>query len=282
MKIRNICLAALLIVISPALLRASILLDDDFNENTVSSLIWHIPTWQSPTDGTYIGRTQFRVTQNSPMPFADNSNVRLTVESYNPTGFSFYGTDLVSNISFPPGGEGLRITVRAKMETSTPGVVGGIFLYALTPGSTTLHDEIDFEFLTTVPQSVQTNIYANEPLGTGHPHFVPYVSGSITDYHTYEILWQSNQVTWLVDGQPVRTESSHVPTQPMQLHLNIWVPGPEWLEAYSAELQPVSSPDSNQVVTMSIDSVSVESLEVTEARSNLVPAMHVLLFPGSQ
>lgn len=64
----------------------------------------------------------------------------------------------------------------------------------------------------------------NEPLGTGHPQFVPYASGSITDYHTYEIIRQTNQVSWLLDGQLVRTESRHVPTQPMNLHLNSWVP----------------------------------------------------------
>lgn len=277
MKIRNICLAAVMIVLLPAVMQASILFDDDFNDDIASSRRWHIPTWQSPTDGTYIGRTQFRVSQNSPLPSADNGNVRITVESYNPTGLSFYGTDLISNQAFLPSEEGLRITVRAKMENSTPGIAGGIFLYALTPGSTTLHDEIDFEFLTTAPHGVETNIYANEPLGTGHPRFIPYLSGSITDYHTYEILWQTSQVTWLVDGRTVRTESSHVPTQPMNLHLNVWVPGSEWLEGYSADLQPVSSPDSNRIFTMSVDSVSVEYLVSKEVRINPVPVVHFLL-----
>ena len=43
--------------------------------------------------------------------------------------------------------KGLDITVRAKMNTTAPGIVGGIFLYALKPGSNTIHDEIDFELL---------------------------------------------------------------------------------------------------------------------------------------
>ncbi len=57
-----------------------------------------------------------------------------------------------------------------------PGIVGGLFLYALAPGSNTLHDEIDFELLSNVPDQVQTNIYGNEPLGIGHVEFIPYRS----------------------------------------------------------------------------------------------------------
>ena len=103
---------------------------------------------------------RFRCTQNSSPPAANDSNAIITVETYNPTGFSFYGTDLISNQSFPLG-KGIHITVRAKMDTSTRGIVGGIFLYALKAGSTTLHDEIDFELLTNRTDGVQTNIYSN-------------------------------------------------------------------------------------------------------------------------
>ena len=38
------------------------------------------------------------------------------------------------------------------MDTVMPGIVGGIFLFAFRPGSTMLHDEIDFEFVTDVTQ----------------------------------------------------------------------------------------------------------------------------------
>ena len=72
---------------------------DGFDGSEVNINNWHIPTWVSPTDGTYIGRTQFRVSQNSTLPSVGESNVAITVQSYNPTGFSFYGTDLISNQS---------------------------------------------------------------------------------------------------------------------------------------------------------------------------------------
>jgi beta-glucanase (GH16 family) len=269
------CIVIGFLVIHPSIILAATLLYDDFSGNIVSSSTWYIPTWVSPTDGTFVGRTQFRCTQNSSLPATNDSNAIISVESYNPTGFSFYGTDLISNQSFPLE-KGIHITVRAKMNTSTPGIVGGIFLYALKPGSTTFHDEIDFELLTNLPNGTQTNIYSNEPLGAGHPQFVSYTSGSITDYHTYEIKWQSNRVSWFIDGNLVRTDTSHVPAGPMNFHLNIWVPDSGWDEAYSPTLQPTTTASSNQVYWMSVDSVNIQSIPAPRV-SDLTPILPLLL-----
>ena len=271
------CIVIGFLVISPSIILAATLLYDDFSGNSVSSSNWHIPTWVSPADGTFVGRTQFRCTQNSSLPAANDGNAIIAVESYNPTGISFYGTDLISNQSFPLG-TGIHIAVRAKMNTTTPGIVGGIFLYALKPGSTTYHDEIDFELLTNRPNGAQTNIYSNEPLGPGNSQFVSYTSGSITDYHTYEIKWQPNQVSWLIDGNIVRTDTSHVPTGPMNFHLNIWVPDPGWPEAYDSNLKPTPSASSNQIFLMSIDSVNIQSITPPPMPTGLAPILHLLLF----
>jgi beta-glucanase (GH16 family) len=249
------------LVISPsAIVRAETLLYDDFSGIMVSSNKWHIPTWVSPTDGTVVGLTQFRFTQNASLPAANNGNAIIVVETYNPTAFSFYGTDLRSNQSFALE-TGIHVTVRAKMNTTTPGIVGGIFLYALKPGSTTYHDEIDFELLTNLPNGAQTNIYCNEKLGTGNVQFAPYPSGSITDYHTYEIKWQPNQVSWFIDGNLVRTYTSCVPTGPMNFHLNIWVPDPGWPAAHDPNLKAATSASSNQIFSMSVDSVHIQTIK---------------------
>ena len=239
--------------------RAETLLHDDFNGDSVSSRNWHIPTWVSPTDGSVVGLTQFRFSQNAALPQAENGNAIIAVESFNPASVSFYGTDLRSNQSFTLG-TGLHITVRAKMNTTTPGVVGGIFLYALKPDSSTYHDEIDFELLTNRPHEVQTNIYSNEKLGIGNVQFVPYPSGFMSDFHTYEIKWEPNQVSWLIDGVLVRTHTGPVPTGPMTLHLNMWVPDPGWPTAHDPNLKPARSADANRVFSMSVDSVHVQSM----------------------
>jgi len=272
------CMVIGFIVISPSIILAATLLYDDFTGNIVSSSNWHIPTWVSPTDGTFVGRTQFRCTQHSSLPACKDSNAIITVETYNPTGFSFYGTDLISNQSFPLG-KGIHLTVRAKMDTTTPGIVGGIFLYALKPGSNTIHDEIDFELITNLPNGAQTNIYSKEPLGTGNPLFVSYTSGSITEYHTYEIKWEPNQVSWFIDGNLVRRDTSHVPTGDMNLnfHLNIWVPASNWPEAYDPNLQPTTSPSSNQIFWMSVDSVNIQSITPAPRAPDLAPILDLLL-----
>jgi beta-glucanase (GH16 family) len=141
------------------------------------------------------------------------------------------------------------------------GIVGGIFFYFLEPGSATLHDEIDFELLTNAPGRIQTNVYADEPLGDGHPQSIPYASGSIADWHTYEIKWVPGRVSWIVDGVAVRTTTSNVPTHPMNFYLNAWVPDHWWPLAYSESIQPAASKESNVVLdSLCVDRVVVRPL----------------------
>lgn len=258
-----VCAGAVAVIAQagPAAASSSVGLRDSFDGTAVDSSIWHIPTWTSSTDGTYVGRTQFRVAQNSPLPTVSQGHVDITVQTYNPTGFSFYGTDLISNQLFYVG-SGVDIVVRAKMDSPAPrGVVGGIFLYDLKPGSRTLHDEIDFELLGNDPTRVHTNVYADEALGVGHPSAVPYTSGSVTDYHEYRIQWRPTSVSWYVDGNLVRTTTSQVPTGPMHLHLNMWAPDSGWAEAYYAGVQPAASPTANRRFTMGVDSAIVTLTE---------------------
>jgi len=73
---------------------------DNFNGNIVDSAKWHIPTWTSPTDGTFVGRTQFRCSQNSSLPVVVAGSAIIKLDTFNPTGPSFYGTDLISNQIF--------------------------------------------------------------------------------------------------------------------------------------------------------------------------------------
>ena len=236
--------------------------NDDFDGTEVSSTLWHIPTWVSPTDGTYVGRTQFRCTQNASLPKAENGNAVINLETFNPTGFSFYGTDLISNRTFSPG-NGLVFTFNAKIGAPADGgVVGGIFLYDLTGGGSN-HDEADFELLTNRPSQFQTNIYSNEPLGAGHPQFES-LTGAITDYHTYVIKWLPGKIIWTVDGSLVRTELSLVPSGPMHFHLNMWAPAADWAEAYDSNLQPVGSAASNQIYTLFVENVKVDSMLIAD------------------
>ena len=230
---------------------------DDFIGDQMGKLLWHIPTWVSPTDGTFIPPwTQFRCSQNSGLPQVVNGQAYINVDTYNPTGASFYAFLAIMNRSFSPG-KGLIVTTRAKMNALIPkGLVGGIYFYDLTtPG---LHDEIDFELLTNNVNKVHTNIYNNEPLGVGHPDS-SVLSNPITDWHTYTIEWLPNSVTWKVDGDIIQT-SLISPKGPMHFNLNMWVPGPDWPAAYSSTSQYTTDPSANQIYSMLVDYVTVDSL----------------------
>ncbi len=243
----------------------TVLLHDLFTTPSTNTSLWHIPTWTGNGDGTYIGRTQLRVTQNSGLPTATNGVLKVPVQTYNPIqGVSFYGTDLISNQTFSVAAkQGLDIKVRAKINAPRqPGTVGGIFLYALKPGSNTLHDEIDFELLGNRLNQVQTNIYANEPLGAGHSSFIQYPTGSSTTYHIYEMKWFTNKVQWLIDGTLVRTDTTHVPTGPMGFHLNEWVPDAGWAEAYNANLQPTATASLNKIYSTAVDYVNIQTIDL--------------------
>jgi len=257
-------LAAGLLAASPLLLaaRAATLLDENFAGKPVDPKNWEIPTFKATGDGTFIGRTQFRVTQNSGLPKTDAHGALIAIETFNQAEASFLGTEMISAQEFSVG-KGLDVTIRAKMNSAAhPGIVGGIFLYALKPGSNTIHDEIDFELLTNRPDAVQTNIYANEELGIGHVIFVPYPAGGMADYHDYEIRWTAKDVTWLIDGKPVRTTTENVPTEPMKFHFNIWAPDAHWPGGFNAAIQPVTDAARNSVLDyLSVASIKVRTIE---------------------
>lgn len=236
---------------------------DDFAGAAANTNYWHIPTWLSDGDGTFLGQTQLRCVPAA-LPAVGNSNMSITAQSHNPTGNSIYGTDLISNAPFHVGG-GLTITVKLKVDAVKKGTVFAFFLYAPPANAaSTAHDEIDFEFVGNQPNHFNTNLYGNEPLGVGNPQFIPYNAGSsITDYHTYEIRWLPNQVSWSVDGIPVRTvtNESPIPQGPMYIHFNAWVPDATWPDAYSPDISSVESQAENQIWSMSVGSVSVQSDE---------------------
>src|ERR1044071_5329019 len=189
-----------------------LLLKDDFAGSAVNLQHWHLPLFTA--DGsTFLGRTQLAVSQNASPPRVSKGAVHLTLDTFNPTGFLFYGTELISNSSFKVG-KGLRVQFRAKLNTPiSRGFVGGLFLYEPKPQS--LHDEVDVELLSNQvfkTNQVQTNVYANEPLGAGSPRFVSLPQGGkLSGYHTYEMTCYPDRVTWTIDGVLVRTERQKVP-----------------------------------------------------------------------
>lgn len=237
----------------------------------MDTALWHIPAYSA---ATYYGRTQVRCTPVA-LPEDSASQAIINLDTYNPTGFSFYGTDVISNRTFKPG-NGIIVTVHAKIKQPVVGgIVGGIYFYDLIAGDTgTIHNEIDFELLTNDSNAVNTNVYSNEPLGAGHP-VSSTIDSPITCYHTYVIEWLPCEVLWLIDGDTMRRSNIvPVPTDSMQFNLNMWAPDASWSAAYNGSIQPTSNPLSDLTWSMIVDSVRIDSL--------LAPACGVLGIQGQK
>ncbi|KAJ1824512.1 putative glycosidase CRH2 [Coemansia sp. RSA 2675] len=66
-------------------------------------------------------------------------------------------------------------------------------------------DEIDFEFVGSERQTVQSNYYSNNLLDYTKMIRSPALPDTTQAYHTYEIVWTPDNITWIVNGQAFRT-----------------------------------------------------------------------------
>ncbi|CAN1163823.1 Putative xyloglucan endotransglucosylase/hydrolase protein 1 [Linum perenne] len=90
------------------------------------------------------------------------------------------------------------------------------------------HDEIDFEFYGSKshPYELQTNVFANG-LGCREQKVALWFDPT-ADFHTYEILWNQNQIVFSVDTIPIRVFKNNTglgvdyPWRPMQVQATIW------------------------------------------------------------
>jgi hypothetical protein len=224
---------------------------EDFNGGAVDESIWAYPTG----DASFNGRTQMRLGY----PSVSNGLLHLQFDTYNPTanpvGKSFYGSEILLRRTIKRG-TGLIAEIRARMVTPVKGLVGGAFLYKYF-SATQNHSEIDFELLSNMPNQVQTNIYANEPLGIGHPELAGIPQFDMTQFNNYRVEWGLDRVRWFVNNQLVRENSTLVPKEPLALHLNFYAPECNWAIACDANLVPASNPESNKTYVFDIDWVRV-------------------------
>ncbi|MCX7113275.1 MAG: glycoside hydrolase family 16 protein [Proteobacteria bacterium] len=220
---------------------------EDFNGGVVDDSIWTYPTGNA----SFNGRTQMR----AGYPSVSSGLLHLQLDTYNPTanpvGNSFYGSEIVSR-GTAEHGTGLIAEIRARMVTPVKGLVGGAFLYNFFP-TTQTHGEIDFELLSNFPDKVQTNIYSNEPLGTGHPEFDGISQLDITQFNNYRVEWWPDRVRWFINNQLIRENTTIVPNEALALHLNFYAPSCDWASACAASLLPASKPEDNKTHVFDVD-----------------------------
>ncbi|ODQ65943.1 hypothetical protein NADFUDRAFT_46525 [Nadsonia fulvescens var. elongata DSM 6958] len=96
-------------------------------------------------------------------------------------------------------------------------------------------DEIDYEFVGKDLETVQTNFYWQGALNWTNSQNIS-LSDTFENYHTYEIEWTEDVITWSVDGQVGRTlkkadtynattNQYQFPQTPSRMQLSIWPGG---------------------------------------------------------
>lgn len=219
---------AIVLAVAPAA-GAGVLLYDAFTAPALDAGMWHQPTGC----GTWFGRTQIRPPA-FPLESAGGA-LRLPLESFNPSGLSFWGSEIVSNAEFaPPEGGVLSVSARVRLASPTlPGFDASLFLYRVRAPATAcdaspLRDEIDFELLSSQIGSGQvlTNVYDAEAIGgAGAPEYPILAGFDPRAWHELEIRWARDRIEWRVDGALVRVETERVPAGPMAVRPELLGPG---------------------------------------------------------
>lgn len=189
------------------------------------------------------------------LPYQDNMLLTMPANSS--------GTVLASTVYMWYG------NVKATLKSSRgAGVVSAFILLS------DVKDEIDFEFIGADLSTVQTNYYFQAvPVYTNVQNITD-LSDTYENFHTYEVQWTPDQVTWLVDGQAGRTlqrsdtwnETSQqfdFPQTPSRVQLSIWPGGAASNSEYTiAWAGGAIDWDSADIQNYGYDFMTVKSVEI--------------------
>jgi len=117
------------------------------------------------------------------------------------------------------------------------GTISSFFTYTNRP----VWDEIDIEFLGKNFEQVQFNYYTN---GVGGHEFLYNLGFDATmEFHNYGFDWQSDRISWFVDGELVHTATSDIPSHPQQIMANLWncLGHDEWSGKFNPNDLPVKA-----------------------------------------
>lgn len=247
---------------SPA--QAQTMFSDEFNGSAVDTA-----KWSTFDTSWYLQRTQFG---NTPTIAADSDGTRyahLRIDTYNPDANYLRGTEMLSKTAFKLG-TGLEFEARLRCPGWPRGLVGSFFVYGErgTWPTSYLKEEIDYELLSNQSRS---NLWLNvwndyNPRyayndGAHNQDTNPSVSGvDWSRWTTFKIRWLNNRTEWYANGALVRTDTTILPDDPMNIHFNQWAPESGWSTAYDGGIAPTSNPSANRSYYLDVDYVRVNTI----------------------
>jgi beta-glucanase (GH16 family) len=220
-----------------------VLFSDDFN-GPLDPGKWSVNTsYPNAPSGNpaYLGLTYMRQS----LPSASGGVARIQLDTWNfdwQDGKSFFGSEAITRQGWDAQSNG-GVAFQANLQfLNVPGgMIAGFFFYQQFPPPSkdaprSPHNELDFEVFTSSLQAakpISTNVYTHDGGGDGDLNYpISYPGPSPLEWHTYRIEWLPNKVTWLIDGNPIRTETETgrlpQPAVPQQLHLNLWGVPTNW------------------------------------------------------
>lgn len=113
--------------------------------------------------------------------------------------------------------------------SNVSGLITGIFLHRNSP-----HQEIDIEFLGKDTTKILVNVFYNPGVnGTkleygyrGTPTLIELGFDASKNFHSYEIEWKENIISWFVNGkvvyQRILWNPTPIPDLPMEFNINLW------------------------------------------------------------
>lgn len=156
----------------------------------------------------------------------DRKSVTLKIDRYSGSGFK-------SKQAYLYGFFNVALKLQAGY---TAGIVTTFYL-SNSEVYTDRHDELDFEFLGTIPgepYKLHTNIYGN---GTGDGNITSRVGREqqfhlwfdpTQDFHNYSVVWTPHHIMFFVDSVPIRqfrkqqSVELQYPAKPMSIYATLW------------------------------------------------------------
>ncbi|KAI9299166.1 concanavalin A-like lectin/glucanase [Neoconidiobolus thromboides FSU 785] len=113
-------------------------------------------------------------------------------------------------------------TTTARIKTSRMGGVVNAFIL-MSPEK----DEIDWEWVGKNEYSSQTNYYYKGILDYTKGNYITNGFNTHADFHDYSVKWTPTEITWMIDGAPVRTltksmAGDNFPNTACNIYFSLW------------------------------------------------------------